>query len=166
MSDEQALDAAWVQIENWYAANGIGDLLAPGASADDVEDLEGELGLRLPDVWRRSLMRHDGSEEGGWPEINLLSCAGIADQTGRWRSALDEGYVDDSTWSREWICLDEDAAGNGHFIDLAADGEVRYMDHETGPEADRFAADLVDYLEVVAQALTVLQWDGDGFVER
>lgn len=183
LADLTALDAAWQVIEAWYAARGAEHLLRPGADESDLEQLEERLGARLPDQWRASIMRHDGSLDEGWPTGTLLSCNGILAETTIWRDLLRAGTFRDAHpqasansalrplwWHHQWICLDADGGGNGAMVDLAPGpdgvvGQVLDMDHETGPTgpvSDSVAGYLVD----IALRLNGLIVEDDALVDR
>lgn len=58
----------WSRLEAWASANAPEILsdLNPGATADQIHELESELGLTLPDSFKASLAAHNG-EDDGWP---------------------------------------------------------------------------------------------------
>jgi cell wall assembly regulator SMI1 len=65
MSDIERL---WSRLEVWAGANApelLSDL-NPGATTDQVQLLESELGVTLPDAFKASLALHNG-ENDGWP---------------------------------------------------------------------------------------------------
>ena len=58
----------WSRLETWAGASApeMSSDLNPGATADQIEALESELGLTLPDAFKASLAVHNG-EDDGWP---------------------------------------------------------------------------------------------------
>ncbi len=62
------IENLWSRLEKWAAANAPQILsgLNPGATGDQVDALESELGLTLPDAFKASLAVHNG-ESDGWP---------------------------------------------------------------------------------------------------
>lgn len=170
-AEQDRVEAAWTTIEAWYAEQGASHLLHPPAGPDQVAAVEAALDVTLPEPWRASLLRHDGTDEGGWPTGELLSTQRIVDETNVWRKLLDGGTFEDSAsdrgddgealapgwWNRGWICLDADGAGNGAAVDLepgpeGSVGQVIDMDHEVGPSGP-MADDVAAYLERVVDSL-------------
>ncbi len=69
------IENLWSRLETWADANAP-DLLSdlnPGATADQVQALESELGLTLPDAFKASLTVHNG-ENDGWPCKVFVGC--------------------------------------------------------------------------------------------
>lgn len=172
MSHPQRLERVWMSIEQWYVEHGAAELLNTGATEDALASLQQALGLDLPDELRRSLQRHDGSREGGWPGGELMSCERIIAETQNWRRSLESGgfagFEPDETdpaiepvwWHHGWIWFDTDGGGNGSAIDLAPPpgghtGQLIDIDHERGPSGP-VASNLVERLEQVADGLA--QW--------
>ena len=56
----------WQRIHDWYQKNTPEDtlVLADGASADEIKELETALGARLPDDVGESLALHNGAADG------------------------------------------------------------------------------------------------------
>lgn len=169
MSNPDRLDRAWQSIEQWYAEHDADELLNPAATEGDLAELQQSLGVDLPTELRRSLQRHDGSREGGWPVGELLSCERIIAETMNWRELLDAGgfagFEPDETdpalepvwWHHGWVWFDTDGGGNGAAVDLSpaaggSVGQVIDVDHERGPSGPT-AGNLVEHLEQVADGL-------------
>lgn len=172
MDGIDAVDQAWARVERWYAATGHPEALAPGADPAAVDRAESELGLTLPVELRASLLRHDGTSDGGWVWGELLSVAGIVAEVRIWRELLDDGTFDPQAeddfgtpagalqpgwWHRGWISLDADGGGNGHVVDSApgprgSPGQVFYMDHEMGPNGPSHTG-VAAYLREAAERL-------------
>lgn len=181
MTHPQRLERIWLSIEQWYAEHGAAELLHAGATEDAVASLQQALGLDLPDELRRSLQRHDGSREGGWPGGELLSCERIIAETQNWRRLLESGGFDgfepDETdaaiepvwWHHGWVWFDTDGGGNGAAIDLAPPpgghaGQIIDIDHERGPSGP-IAGGLIEHLEQIAGGLGQWQIVDDQFVD-
>ncbi|MGH7861476.1 MAG: SMI1/KNR4 family protein [Candidatus Dormibacteraceae bacterium] len=79
------------------------------ASPDEVEDLERELGVRLPEDYRQLLLASNGgSINGPRASINLESAQGVLDMN------LDGGYQDELP---EMIVIGDDGGGDLYFYD-------------------------------------------------
>ncbi|WNI24579.1 SMI1/KNR4 family protein [Streptomyces sp. ITFR-16] len=162
----EAVASVWSRIEKWYAERDASHFLLPPATSDDIAAVEAELGVSLPEAVRASLLRHNGSTDGGWPAGSLLSCTGMAEETKVWRDLLEDGSFDDVTdfnaadesasalrpgwWNTGWVSLDADGGGNGAVLDLSPGtggrvGQIIDMDHEVGPSGPT-AEDFADYL--------------------
>ncbi|MFC6592597.1 SMI1/KNR4 family protein [Deinococcus lacus] len=162
--------AAWKRIEAWYEAHGIADYLLPGASASEITELESELGQTLPDEFRESLKRHNGSVDSGWPHGDLLSARRIAENWQILTELLEGGDFSESIpdleasdrvrldwWNRHWVPLDDDFGGNGYVMDLApapagSVGQVFFWDHECGPSEPE-ALSISNYLRLSLERL-------------
>lgn len=171
----------WQQIEAWYAEQDASHLLHPPASHAEIVAVENALGLVFPDVLRESLCRHNGSVQGGWPYVDLLSLEDLQSEWNIWNDLLKDGVFDDiepeeydqsaqsqtdhsqanqlqtGWWRVGWIPLDSDGGGNGHMLDTEPAetgqlGQVLFMDHEQGPEGPIFSS-LNAYLTSVLNKL-------------
>lgn len=168
------ISAVWERIEAWYEAKGQTENLNPSATAEAIAQAEKDMGLTFPPELRESLLRHDGSADGGWPTGELLSLERMADERGVWMEVVESGTFDASDeyddfffdgadgvflprwWNSGWIPLDTDGGGNGYFVDTTPGphgqkGQVGFMDHETGP-APRFPS-LSAYLGAMLERL-------------
>ncbi|WP_406450508.1 SMI1/KNR4 family protein [Streptomyces sp. NBC_00876] len=169
----EAVASVWEQIEKWYAEQDAAHFLLPPATAEDIAAVESELGVPLPQEVKASLLRHNGSRDGGWPSGTLLSCTAIVEETGVWRDLLSDGSFDDVAdfhsdddgvqalkpgwWNLGWVSLDADGGGNGAVLDLSPgpggkSGQIIDMDHETGPTGPT-APDFTGYLNDRLEAL-------------
>ena len=151
------------------------DFLAPGASEEEIADFEAFVGRPLPDDFRRSLARHNGTHSLAAPygpkaedfDV-LLNIESMKNYLGSLRSLLNggdfEGLVPDPEgpvgpvwWSMGWIPFVSESTGNHMCIDLdpPADGtfgQVFDYDHERGPTRVLFP-DFGSYLEYWAKGL-------------
>ncbi|GHG01723.1 glucan synthase [Deinococcus piscis] len=160
------ISAVWERIEVWYEAQGQTETLKPGASPEAIAQAEKDMGLTFPPELRESLLRHDGSADGGWPTGELLSLERMVDERKVWMDLLQDGTFDDNAdhnegsealqpgwWNPAWIPLDADGGGNGAVIDLnpgpqGTVGQVIDMDHEVGPSGPEYPS-LAAYLEAM-----------------
>ena len=102
------IEADWERIETWGSENAPRMLedLNEGASADQISALEAELGLEVPDEFRRSLQVHDG-ESDGWPNkvfANRGAYLGTERILQEWQQRLEFGIgvlEDDEEQDRE-----------------------------------------------------------------
>lgn len=165
-----SLAALWERIEAWYAAQDASELLNPGADEAEIAAAEKELGLSFPPDLRESLLRHDGSADGGWPRGELLSLERIAQERSVWMELLQDGTFDPNSdhnadsdalqagwWHAGWIPLDTDGGGNSAVVDTAPGpdgqaGQIVDMDHEAGPSGPDYVS-LQEYLAAVADEL-------------
>lgn len=181
----EELEAAWLDIEEWYAERGASHLLLPGANPADLERAEARLGVPFPDVLRASLRRHNGTPADAWATGTLLGCGRIVAATELWRriahhgdgvprefAAADarNGLMKSGWWRRGWIAIDEDGLGNGTAVDTEPgpqghSGQVLDMDHAAGPSLR--SADVLEYLREAADTLEDLRVvDGDWLDEN
>lgn len=67
---------SWKKIDRWAEANyeELFDQLGEGCTQNDINELEHELDVTLPQDVRESLAIHDGQERGGRPTGILLGC--------------------------------------------------------------------------------------------
>lgn len=165
------ISALWERIEAWHAANGQMENLNAGATAEAIAQAEKDMGLTFPPELRESLLRHDGSVDGGWPTGELLALERMADERKVWMDLLQDGTFDDNAdhnedsqtlqpgwWNPAWIPLDSDGGGNGAVIDMSPGpqgtiGQVIDMDHEVGPSGPKFSS-LTAYLEAMLGRLS------------
>ncbi|WP_339097520.1 SMI1/KNR4 family protein [Deinococcus sp. VB142] len=165
------ISAVWERIEAWYEAKGQTENLNPSASAEAIAQAEKDMGLTFPTELRESLLRHDGSADGGWPTGELLSLERMADERKVWMDLLQDGTFDGNArhnegsetleagwWNPAWIPLDSDGGGNGAVIDLnpgpqGTVGQVIDMDHEVGPNGPEYPS-LAAYLDAMLERLS------------
>ncbi|KAH6892324.1 hypothetical protein B0T10DRAFT_528143 [Thelonectria olida] len=83
---------SWRRIDSWADENypELFDQLCEGATNNDLNELEHQLDLSLPQDVRDSLMAHDGQERGGMPtgiifSSMLLDCEEIVQEWENWR---------------------------------------------------------------------------------
>lgn len=165
------ISAIWERIEAWHKANGQTENLNAGATAEAIAQAEKDMALSFPSELRESLLRHNGSVDGGWPTGELLSLERMADERKVWMDLLQDGTFDDNAdhnegsevlqpgwWHPAWIPLDADGGGNGAVIDMVPGpqgnvGQVIDMDHEVGPSGPKYVS-LTAYLEAMLEQLS------------
>ncbi len=90
---------SWKKIDRWSEKNytELFDNLCEGCSQNDINELEHELDLSLPQDVRESLSIHDGQERGGRPTgiiigCMLLDCEEIVQEWNNWK-VVNEEYL-------------------------------------------------------------------------
>jgi cell wall assembly regulator SMI1 len=90
---------SWKKIDRWAEKNyeELFDNLCEGCSQNDVNELEHELDMTLPQDVRESLAIHDGQERGGRPTgiilgCMLLDCEEIVQEWNNWK-VVNEEYL-------------------------------------------------------------------------
>ena len=106
--------------------------LRPGATPEQVDAAEHALGLRLPQAYRESLLRHDGQEGrapgliGNW---RLLPIQETVREWKLWRELLQmdsfrtweiqtPAAIRREAWNLAWIPITVDSEGNHHCLDM------------------------------------------------
>lgn len=90
---------SWKKIDRWAEANyeELFDQLGEGCTQNDINELEHELDITLPQDVRESLAIHDGQERGGRPTgiiigCMLLDCEEIVQEWNNWK-VVNEEYL-------------------------------------------------------------------------
>lgn len=90
---------SWKKIDRWAEANyeELYDQLGEGCTQNDINELEHELDMTLPQDVRESLALHDGQERGGRPTgivlgAMLLDCEEIVQEWKQWK-VVNEEYL-------------------------------------------------------------------------
>jgi cell wall assembly regulator SMI1 len=90
---------SWKKIERWAEKNytELWDQLGEGCTQNDINELEHELDISLPQDVRDSLSIHDGQERGGRPTgiifgCMLLDCEEIVQEWKNWK-VVNEEYL-------------------------------------------------------------------------
>jgi cell wall assembly regulator SMI1 len=88
---------SWKKIDRWCEKNyqELFDNLCEGCSQNDINELEHELDVSLPQDVRESLSIHDGQERGGRPTgvilgCMLLDCEEIVQEWNQWKIVNEE----------------------------------------------------------------------------
>lgn len=88
---------SWKKIDRWAEANyeELYDNLCEGCTQNDINELEHELDISLPQDVRESLSIHDGQERGGRPAgiligCMLLDCEEIVQEWNNWKTVNEE----------------------------------------------------------------------------
>ena len=167
---DEGIDEDFVEEE----VSGL-DLLAPGASEEEIAGFEEYVGRRLPEDFRRSLARHNGTKGGSAPYGQtaegfdvLLDIESMRRYLGMLRELLlggdfeglapdPDGPIEPIWWSMGWVPIVGEGTGNHLCIDLEPSaggtyGQVFDYDHERGPTRVLFP-DFRSYLEYWANDL-------------
>jgi cell wall assembly regulator SMI1 len=146
----------WQRFENWlaiYAPNLI-EALNPGASVDEIDELQKVIGKKLPNDFIEFYMIHDGQQfkTGNLVDCEaLLSIEHIIYNWKSWKESLDDKHFEESGvpftsepevgiknnwWNPLWIPFVED--GSGYFICIDLDpstdgknGQIIRMRHDS-----------------------------------
>ncbi|KIX96912.1 uncharacterized protein Z520_07632 [Fonsecaea multimorphosa CBS 102226] len=88
---------SWKKIDRWAEKNypELWDQLGEGCTQNDINELEHELNMSLPQDVRESLVIHDGQERGGRPTgiifgCMLLDCEEIVQEWKNWQTVNEE----------------------------------------------------------------------------
>lgn len=128
------MNLEWKRLEEYlqnYLPESLHDLRA-GATQEQLQEAEHVLGIRLPEPYRQSLLRHDG-QEGRAPGIignwRLLPIAESLREWKLWRELLQmnsfAGWdvaagngVRSEAWNLAWLPITVDDKGNHHCLDM------------------------------------------------
>jgi len=181
----QTIKDTWRDIEEWYRQHAprLLEDLATGASDAEISDLEGRLGLTLPDDYKASLRIHNGdlnvhayhymtidSVAGTWAMMTDLSNSGAF--KGRPIDQDGGGIIRNTWWDRGWVPFLEDSGGNLFCIDTAPAaegiaGQILQMEMGSGPfptSYRSFQSWLQDYRNSLYQ--DKFEVDADGFLRE
>lgn len=180
----------WDRLEKWLDANApqVAETLQPGATEEQLGELETLLGTVLPSDLRESLLIHNGqiddSDVGFMNGQEFLSVDRIRSEWSVWKELLDNGEFSDSEsdpgkgirsdwWNQFWVPLTYDGAGNHYCIDLAPGpgGKVGQMitmwhdDAERSLLAPSYRLWLESYASALEQGRVVFSEDYNGLVD-
>jgi len=100
---------SWRKIERWAETNyqELYDNLCEGCTQNDINELEHELDVSLPQDVRESISIHDGQERGGRPTgiiigCMLLDCEEIVQEWNNWK-VVNEEYLSGARHSQQPI---------------------------------------------------------------
>ncbi|MEU6341900.1 SMI1/KNR4 family protein [Streptomyces sp. NPDC046977] len=131
---DASVRSSWARIDAWLRRHAPASFaeLAPGASADEIESAQAQLGLRFPAELLESLACHNGAEKysGVLPAGAPLGSAEAVDvwQMRMRLSGEDEepgGSDGEPWWHCKWIPWSE------------TDGDVQVIDMRVGPDRGR-----------------------------
>ncbi len=128
------MKATWDRIHFWLRANAPHVLarLRPGATEEQIQAAEAELGVTFPESVRQTYLIHDGQNgSGGFMEgYEWLSLKGIVYQWRGWKDIVEAGDfegiqstpdpgVSDECYNLGWIPLTHSGSGDHQCLDLA-----------------------------------------------
>ncbi|MFB6457633.1 SMI1/KNR4 family protein [Chitinophaga sp. Hz27] len=128
----------WTRWENWmhHHAPKLVSILNPGASYDDIAELETITGIAMPDAFKVFYAIHDGQQVSRAGLVNgdkLLSITEITDEWITWKEMQDNGAfihndetlksepdtgIKDDWWNSRWIPFTYDGLGNHLCLDF------------------------------------------------
>jgi len=168
-TDTERVNLAWDKIEKWYSLNApkTSDwALSKGASAASIEALEKHINIPLPEAFKASLARRNGTKESKWSYGALLTVDEVKSEYSNMKKQLDAGAfrcrhrditggkVKAIHWSAGWIPMVVDLAGCFTYIDMdpgvkGEKGQIIFADEEFGTEVNNKS--YVEYLETIAE---------------
>ncbi len=151
--------AIWQELEQWILVNApeLHETLQPGASDQEIVQLEQQLGVTLPEDYKTFLQICDGQSdesEAGFYGGELLSVQSVESKWDRRKKQLDsnafEGISSEPDqgiradwWNPHWIPFTYDEGGNHLCLDLepadgGTNGQVITWWHDTSDREVRF----------------------------
>ncbi len=175
----------WDDIEAWYKENAprLYNDLDEGASEEEIEDAERQLGLTLPEDYKASLKIHNGdvylhdynylSLKGALRKWSLMVRLGKEGTfEGREVVGASDGKIQDRWWHEGWIPFAEDGGGNMLYIDMAPGekgnkGQILQMELDSGPFSTEYKS-FLEYMEHYRDALQrgVYEVNSDGMLSE
>ena len=146
----------WNDIKFWIEANAphLLNYLAPGASIQDIQDVEIKLNIKFSEAFKEFYMIHNGQTDESECliyEQKILSLKRIVDEWQVWTDLLDIGELDDDDgnlstsepdpgvkndwWNPKWIPITSNGCGDNFCIDMDPDidghfGQIISMYHD------------------------------------
>lgn len=153
------MQSIWARIETWLSLNApsLLETLQPGARDAEIEELENQLSIQLPEDVKASYRIHDGQKDVGSPFLYGYEFLSLEDIYMQWKleqgvdseireiygseypsqlnRQLEENEVRNESWNRYWIPLASSDAGDHYCLDLAPTekgtlGQIIAMAHE------------------------------------
>jgi cell wall assembly regulator SMI1 len=151
----------WHRVESWLATNAPDVLnnLQPGASDEQIQQLEESLGIEVPEDVKQLYRLHNGQAVGtpGFLRGNeFLSLEKIVDDWRGWIEINGEFETEGIYWNPKWLPL---AHNGGAYICVDLDSEIGDVGrliqarHEHIPEIEVVASSLRSWLEKFADEL-------------
>lgn len=182
--DPSRFDAAWgrylAAIEKGHA--GFRGLFAAGAEFASIDQVDRDIGLKLPADLRHLLAKHAGSvgEHQVLPGWELFSPARIVDEWRIWEELRRTEFVPDGIscepqgpiradewWRLGWIPFCGDGGGNHLCVDMdpparGKSGQVISMWHDDATRA-LIAGSLTEFIEILAKDAEsgAIAWDAE-----
>lgn len=117
---------SWKRIDGWLEDNyeELFENIGMGATLNDVNELEHEMDVTLPQEVRESLQIHDGQERGGQPTgivfgCMLLDCEEIMQEWQQWRTINEVYFGDNRTYEIPQAPLKAFAGSSSAAVPLA-----------------------------------------------
>jgi cell wall assembly regulator SMI1 len=181
---DHLLDDIWTRIERVLVVHApeVMETLAPGATRDEIAELEAGVGLKLPRDLRRSLEIHNGQRD---PQCNqfcgTVSLMSTADILRDW-AMLTEIAVDFDEqhgvyspeknslnadwWRRSCIPFGDHGSGDLTCVDMSPEGGAvgRIVEHiNSNPMEETNMPSFADWLDRVASALEAGRFDREPY---
>jgi cell wall assembly regulator SMI1 len=160
----------WDAIESWLIAKaeGVHELLRPGASLAAIENAQSVMQVRSGEELAYSYSRHDGHTYGLFPMGEWLS---LTEMLSRWQLLSNlraDGMFDYSEaqgdigvrsdwWNSKWVPFTDYGSGDYSCVDFDPDdggtvGQIITFDHEDAPRM-LVASSFAEFLESFAKDL-------------
>lgn len=173
----------WSRIEVWLAGHlpALQEDLQPGATADQLDEVEQVLGVQFPEAMRAAYQIHNGQFGDAAPLMGEWQLLSLEDLQGQWELMQDlqienpiflpspatvPSPVRAEWWNSKWIPIAYNGAGDLMCVDLdpAPSGEVGQVITfwHTEPERLLVASSFQVWLQQFADALD----QGDFVVEE
>ena len=185
------MEAVWARITAWIEGNApqLLEVLQPGASEAQIDELEAALSVQLPEDVKALYRLCNGQASFDYGLINgneFLSLERIQDEWRIWKGLLDTGelsYEPDRGrvdaqirkvwWHPQWLPLTYNGAGDHDCLDLAPSeegtrGQIITMWHDDDERkviAPSLLAWFQDYAERLEAGQLVYSDDYDGIVD-
>jgi cell wall assembly regulator SMI1 len=104
------IENLWTRLERWARSNAPEMLsgLNPGASGEEIDQLEAKVNLTLPDALKSSLSIHNGEDDGSPSKVfaefgAYLSTSQIAVEWAQRQNAAEQGDPYEERWTSELV---------------------------------------------------------------
>ena len=169
-SSVERVNKAWDCIEAWYNTNAPKWELPKGATDAEIDAVAAHIKVTLPEEFRVSLKRHNGTADGQWAYVCLCSTEKIKSEWDTWAETIGdseydanvEGIETNDAFQAKWFCeswvpIDSDGTGNNYAMDFAPGpkgqtGQILYLDNEESPYGPKYSG-YTGYLEKIANKL-------------
>ncbi len=172
-----SIQEIWGELEDWLKSNLPHNhaSLRPGASEEQITQIERELGFRLPEDWKTLYQIHDGQDETDTAMLTLrwLPLADVLSSWRMWKELLADGStqealspdcksippgaIQEKYINLGWLPMFTDGGGNAIGPDLqpGANGQIGQMINFGRDELEKFviAPDLKDFLQWIVSGI-------------
>ncbi|MCA1995338.1 MAG: SMI1/KNR4 family protein [Coleofasciculus sp. S288] len=181
--------AIWDRIENWLGVNASKVLegLQPGATQEEIQQVEDFFNVQLPEDVQESYRIHNGQYQGAYslfPHVEFLSLNAMIERWKIWWSVGNEGFeyrewdIDKGVWRGwchpKWIPLTYESNGTCQCLDLAPEpggkvGQIIIIEWQEPTRAivaPNFKTWLTEFATELEYGEYVFSENGYGLVDR